>query len=361
MSFYVDGVLAGSNSAVTSAGIYSGYWRIGGDKGWTSQSWFSGSVDEVAVYPAALTAQQVAQHFKAATVAAASTPTASMTTTTTGLTVNVDGSSSSDTGSTITGYSWDFGDGTTGIGVTASHTYAAGGTYPVKLTVTDALGATNSTSRSVTVVAPAAGAADTFSRTVTGGLGTADTGGTWTTSGGSTNISVGSGVARFSTTAGITLTGLLSNVALPSSDTKATFSVAALPVGGSSFASLVGRKVSTDDYTARVTIGTSGAVTIAVLHGSTILKSATVTGLTYAAGTPLRLRLQVVGSNPTTVQAKVWPAGGSEPAIWQVSTTDATAALQAAGSVGLRTYTGGGVTNGPMVVTFDDFAATSAQ
>src|SRR5262250_1346777 len=44
---------------------------------------------------------------------------------------------SSDPDGTIASYAWTFGDGASGAGVTASHTYAAGGTYPVSLTVTD--------------------------------------------------------------------------------------------------------------------------------------------------------------------------------------------------------------------------------
>ncbi len=38
----------------------------------------------------------------------------------------------------IEGYSWDFGDGGSAIGATASHHYDAAGTYPVTLTITDA-------------------------------------------------------------------------------------------------------------------------------------------------------------------------------------------------------------------------------
>ena len=40
----------------------------------------------------------------------------------------------------ITQYSWDFGDGSSGSGPTPAHVYAAGGTYAVKLTATDAVG-----------------------------------------------------------------------------------------------------------------------------------------------------------------------------------------------------------------------------
>lgn len=48
--------------------------------------------------------------------------------------------SSSGTGAT---YLWDFGDGTTGAGITASHTYAAGGSYKANLKITDPNGCIN--------------------------------------------------------------------------------------------------------------------------------------------------------------------------------------------------------------------------
>ncbi len=84
-------------------------------------------------------------------------PTASFTYSCTGLTCNFDGSGSSDPGGSITGYSWDFGDATSGSGVTTSRTYASAGTRTVTLTVTDNAGATGSTSQSVTVTAPSGG------------------------------------------------------------------------------------------------------------------------------------------------------------------------------------------------------------
>ena len=56
-------------------------------------------------------------------------------------------------------YSWNFGDSTPAVaGATASHTYAAAGTYTITLTVTDNLGATGTTTRSVTVGPPASSA-----------------------------------------------------------------------------------------------------------------------------------------------------------------------------------------------------------
>ncbi|HEX9366624.1 MAG TPA: PKD domain-containing protein, partial [Vicinamibacterales bacterium] len=81
-------------------------------------------------------------------------PVASFTSVCSGLTCSFDASGSSDPDGTISSYAWNFGDGTTGSGVTVGHTYAAGGTYTVTLTVTDNGAATSQTGRTVTVVAP---------------------------------------------------------------------------------------------------------------------------------------------------------------------------------------------------------------
>jgi PKD repeat protein len=63
-----------------------------------------------------------------------------------------DGSSDSD--GTIVGWSWDFDDGTGSASQSPSHSYTAGGTYRVKLTVTDNNGAEKSVQHDVTVAAP---------------------------------------------------------------------------------------------------------------------------------------------------------------------------------------------------------------
>ncbi len=62
---------------------------------------------------------------------------------------------SSDDDGTVIGWDWDFGDGTGSGLANPSHTYAAAGTYTVRLTVTDDDGATNATTDVVTVDAPA--------------------------------------------------------------------------------------------------------------------------------------------------------------------------------------------------------------
>jgi PKD repeat protein len=79
-----------------------------------------------------------------------SPPTANFTFTTSTLTANFT-DTSTDSDGTIASRSWNFGDGGTSSTANPSHTYASAGTYSVTLTVTDNSGATNATSKSVTV------------------------------------------------------------------------------------------------------------------------------------------------------------------------------------------------------------------
>lgn len=83
-------------------------------------------------------------------------PTANFTFAFTNLSCSfTDGSTDSD--GTVASWSWNFGDGTTSTLQSPSHSYAAGGTYSVNLTVTDNAGATGAVSKTVTVSAPASG------------------------------------------------------------------------------------------------------------------------------------------------------------------------------------------------------------
>ena len=64
MALYVDGVLVGTNPQ-TGAQSYTGYWKVGGDRTWegSRSSYFTGLIDEVAVYSDVLTSAQVLLHY----------------------------------------------------------------------------------------------------------------------------------------------------------------------------------------------------------------------------------------------------------------------------------------------------------
>jgi|GEM_PF-3029171 len=73
------------------------------------------------------------------------------------LTISCDGSASSDPDGSIVSYAWNFGDGTTGSGVTAGHTYSAAGSFPVTLVVTDSAGAQGTASVTITATGSTGG------------------------------------------------------------------------------------------------------------------------------------------------------------------------------------------------------------
>ena len=66
------------------------------------------------------------------------------------LTVNFNSAGSNDPDGSISSYAWDFGDGGTATGSTATHNYGAPGVYTAKLTVTDNSGLTGSITKQIT-------------------------------------------------------------------------------------------------------------------------------------------------------------------------------------------------------------------
>jgi hypothetical protein len=60
------------------------------------------------------------------------------------------------------------------------------------------------------------------------------------------------------------------------------------------------------------------------------------------------------------VSAKVWPQGTTEPAVWQVSSSDATPDLQRPGGVGFLVYASGSSTVVPVTASLDDLWAGPA-
>jgi PKD repeat protein len=297
-------------------------------------------------------------------------PVASFTSSCTDLSCDFNGSGSSDADGTIASYAWDFGDGTpAGSGVSPSHTYASANTYTVRLTVTDDDGATASTTRTVTVTAPPGPTtyvSDQFSRTVAGGWGTAPTGGAWTVTGTASNYGVNGSAGTIVDAAGTTRTAYLASVSAPAADAVVSFGLDKLPTGSGAYLTTYPRRITGQGtYSAEARVTSTGAVSLELSRtnstgAETVIQAATtIAGLTYAVGDKLTVRVQAVGSSPTTVRAKVWKTGTTEPTGWQRSVTDSTAGLQAAGHVGFSSYLSSSATNGPITVAVDSLIVTA--
>ncbi len=154
-----------SNSECLTTGIKSFYWDLG-DGSTSSSKVVTHTYDTPGTYVVTLTVTDYFdnQGIDTITVEAgdASGPTASIKTipdppdVAIGENITFDGTDSvvsgdCGAGGTIESYEWDFGDGNTDTGSIVTHSYSAGATYTVTLTVTDSNGKSAVTSVEVTV------------------------------------------------------------------------------------------------------------------------------------------------------------------------------------------------------------------
>ncbi len=369
MSLYLDGVRVANRTDTQTARSFTGYWRVGGDSigtGWPNRptsSYFAGSIDEVAVYTHVLTGNDVREHFLARSgTVLNSPPTAAFTASANGLSVRFDSAASGDVDGTVESFDWDFGDGGSSAAANPTHGYALPGTYPVTLTVTDDDGAAGSVTRQVTTTVPSSEAVlDTFNRSVANGWGAADVGGGWTTTGPASRFAVSGGRGKITlTTAGAGPWVYLNGVSEMNTNAVLDVATNVAPTGSGIVHSLAVRRVGTTDYRSAVRLLGNGSVQVSISRvvggAETKLGTATVPGLTYAAGDDLRARFTASGASPTTLTAKVWRVGAPEPAATHLSRTDSTAGLQGAGSIGMQTYVFSSVTTLPVVASFDNLS-----
>jgi hypothetical protein len=133
------------------------------------------------------------------------------------------------------------------------------------------------------------------------------------------------------------------------------------------YADFVARRIdSSIEYRGKLRMAPSGSVYLHAtrLSGgveSLLAAEVPVAGLTHQAGAWIRVRGQVVGTSPTTIRLKAWADGQAEPGAWLYTATDSTAALQAAGGIGLRGYLAAANTNAPVVNTYDDLLVASIE
>ncbi|MGY0005435.1 PKD domain-containing protein [Micromonospora sp. I033] len=145
VEMYVDGVRMSRLTGPTGTIANSKQLSIGGksqcDGVDVTCDYFAGDIDYVKI-------------LKGSGGSANQPPVAQLTPSCSGLVCTFSGAGSTDADGAIQNHRWDFGDGSTADTVSVpntSHTYAAAGTYPVTLTVTDDRGATGTATVDVTV------------------------------------------------------------------------------------------------------------------------------------------------------------------------------------------------------------------
>jgi hypothetical protein len=199
-----------------------------------------------------------------------------------------------------------------------------------------------------------------FARAVASGWGSAAVGGAWTVSS-TSNFSVSGDTGKVVHTAGSTRRATLGQTPITDADLTVQFSADKPTTVGHIVAGITARQVSSSDYyQARVRLLPGGTVALQITKtsSSTVLANATIAGLDYTPGDQLQIRFQLEGTSPTTLKAKVWRVGTTEPTTWQLTTTDTTASLQTAGTIGLESYISASATNAPVTITYDNLNAT---
>ena len=214
---------------------------------------------------------------------------------------------------------------------------AAATTGPITITTPGGT-ATSTTSYTVTTVSVIA--SDSFGRTVTGGWGSADTGGPWTILDTAANWSVTPGTGSISVAGSGQQRAVLASTSVQDVDLLAKIALPRCGGGTNCDAYLMGRYTGGSIptyYRIGVVQGSNSTVYIRAQRsdGSNITSDVN-TGIPGTNGVVVWLRVEFQGTSPTTIRARAWQAGSPEPGTWTLSTTDSTAADQVAGAVGVR-------------------------
>jgi ABC-type phosphonate transport system ATPase subunit len=158
---------------------------------------------------------------------------------------------------------------------------------------------------------------------------------------------------------------MLRSTSTSSSDTRVTVISRQAATGAGTGATVIARRVGPASYRGTLVFKSNGRVGLDVTKVSgattTRMTARTIAGVSYRPGDGLRLRVQAVGTSPTTVRARVWKVGKSQPTAWQVSATDSTDGLQSAGSVGMVGSLSGSSTATPVTLTYDGLRIYDTQ
>ncbi|WP_172832199.1 right-handed parallel beta-helix repeat-containing protein [Nakamurella panacisegetis] len=189
-------------------------------------------------------------------------------------------------------------------------------------------------------------AVDTYSRTTSGGLGSADLGGAYTTAkgtgSGALSVTGGHGVLE-AVQPGTATSVVLTQTS--AADVHLQGTVRAPAMAASAFGLYHGlqarRQNDGSAYIGRVRLAPGGALSVSVsrVSGSsdTLLKDVR-TNLTAAPGTLVKLAFEVTGTDPVVLSARAWLSGSAEPG-WQLTAQDTSPSrITKAGAVGQWDY-----------------------
>lgn len=197
---------------------------------------------------------------------------------------------------------------------------------------------------------------DQFGRTVASGWGTADTGQAWAVSS-SGLTSVGSGLGVMDPAAANTSVSAGQVATYPDFEIGATCYLPETPSGAAMNAYLLGRAdgasgFGSNRYEVLAGFTTGGTVTVtlrSVVAGSGSNLATLMNSVAYTPGTGLNMRLRCVGS---TIQAKAWYVGTTEPAWSSVVNTSITSGP----FVGLGLFRNAGNTSTDDRLLWDNFS-----
>ena len=202
---------------------------------------------------------------------------------------------------------------------------------------------------------------DTFQRTVSGGWGSADSGGAWTILDTTKSWSVTPGMGSIAVTAYAQQRAVLSGVSAQDVDIQAEMVIPKCPTNMCD--QYVLGRVSSGSNPTYYRIGLvqgAGHADIFVRaqrSDGANLSNDIDTGIPAANGADIWFEAQFIGVNPTTIMARAWVNGATPPSAWMLTITDNTAAEQTAGAIGVRVRNEG--SSGSQTFGYKSFVATT--
>ncbi|MFE9300836.1 hypothetical protein [Streptomyces sp. NPDC006856] len=202
---------------------------------------------------------------------------------------------------------------------------------------------------------------DTFTRSVSNGWGTADTGQAWIVTGGSASdraVAGGAGSISLPSSPGTWRIQRLGE-SLGDCEMLARLSTRQVHTGASLDFCLMMRWVSDADfYVARASFTTSGTVQMRIYtNDDATIGSTVTTPWTYTGGQQFYLRARVDGQR---IRGRIWPVSAREPDVWDIDGV-ATTTPNASGDVGVLVFGGGALSSANPTVDVHDFTVVNPQ